>query len=159
MQTTQDFLITPLRVLTLPEMAFFHMVSQPVANLDSVLDPLLEGLYAARHLAQITAPGPDIVRYYKAPGGNLSIMEAGIAVESGTLPAGEAQMKTLPPFRCASVLLWGGLVPHIVQTYEALFQAMKDAGLESTDETREVTYYFESIDSPNNLMGIYIGLR
>jgi effector-binding domain-containing protein len=55
------------------------------------------------------------------------------------------------------VLLWGSL-GHIVQAYETLSQAMKEAGLQHTGEVRECTYSFESPDSPNNLMGIYMGI-
>ena len=136
------------------------MTSPPTVNLDEVLDSLLESLYEARRLAPITEPGPDIVRYYKTGGdeSNLSVMEVGIAVKPGTQPVGNAQVKTLPPYHCAGVLLWGSLVAHIVPAYETLSQAMKEAGLQHTGEVRECTYYFERIDSPNNLMGIYKGV-
>jgi hypothetical protein len=160
-QTAQDFMISQMRVLNLPEITFFYVTSQPTAfeNLDKVLDPLLGGLYEARQLALITEAGPDIVRYYKADGeSSLYIMEAGIPVKPGTQPAGAAQVKTLPPYPCAGVLLWGSLVAHIVQTYETLGQAMKKAGLQHTGEVREITYYFEGPDSPNNLMAITMGI-
>jgi len=41
-QAAPEFLIGPLRVLTMREMTFFYVVSQPVpfADLDKVLDPL-----------------------------------------------------------------------------------------------------------------------
>jgi hypothetical protein len=75
-QSAQDFMISPMRVLNMPEITFFYVISPPTANLDEVLDPLLKSLYEARRLAPITESGPDIVRYYKAAGGesNLSIM-------------------------------------------------------------------------------------
>jgi effector-binding domain-containing protein len=159
-QVTQDFQISQVRMLDMPEIPFFYVTSQPIAfaNLDQVLDPLLEGLYEARRLAPITEAGPDIVRYY--PVGDesgLYFMEVGISVKPGTRPAGGAQVKTLPPYRCAGVLLWGSLA-HVVQTYGALSQAMNEAGLQHTGEVRECTYSFESPDSPNNLMGIYMGI-
>jgi hypothetical protein len=159
-QTPQDFVISPMRVLTLPEISFFHAASQPVAfsQLDQVLDPLLDALYEARRLAAICESGPDIVRYYRADGETgLYIMEAGIAVAPGTLPAGKAQVKTLPPYGCAGVLLWGSLA-HITQAYTALSGSMQAAGLQHTGEVRESTYSFESPVSPNNLMGIYMAI-
>jgi hypothetical protein len=85
-------------------------------------------------------------------------MEVGVAVKPGTLPAGEAQIKILQPFHCAGLLLWGSLA-HIAQAYSALTQAMNDAGLQHTGECQEWNYYFESADSPHNLMGIYMGIR
>ena len=153
-----------MRVLTIREMMFFHVASQPVpfANLDQVLDPLLDSLYRARTEARITDAGPDIVRYYKtstaADGTDLFLMEVGIPVKPGTPPAGAAQVKTLPPYRCAALLLWGSLA-HIVEAYTALSQAMKQAGLEHTGECQEWNYFFEAPDSPRNLIAIYMGIR
>jgi len=160
-QPAQDFMISELRVLTLPEITFFYVTSQPTlfANLDDVLDPLLTDLYVTRRLAQNTEAGPDTVRYYPAAGAEngLYIMEVGISVKPETQPAGAAHDKTLPPYSCAGVLLWGSLA-HVVQAYDALGQAMKEAQLAHTGEVRECTYSFESPVSPNNLMGIYMAV-
>jgi len=40
-QTSQDFMISQMRMLNLPEIPFFHVTSQPIAfaNLDQVLTP------------------------------------------------------------------------------------------------------------------------
>ena len=159
-QNPQDFMISQMRVLDLPEMTFFYVTSKPIAfaKLDEVLDPLLEGLYEARRLASITDAGPDIVRYYKASDeGDLYFMEVGISVKPEIQPAGAALVKKLPIYLCAGALLWGSLA-HIVQAYESLKHAMQEAGLQHTGEVRESTYYFESPVSPNNLMGIYMGI-
>ena len=154
-------MISQMRVLNMPEITFYYVTSQPTAfeNLDSVLDPLLEGLYQARSQASITESGPDIVRYYKASGAEseLYIMEVGISVKPETQPVGRAYVKRLPPYSCVGVLLWGSLA-HIKQAYETLIQTMKEAGLEHTGEVRECTYSFESPYSPNNLMGILMGI-
>jgi hypothetical protein len=79
-------------------------------------------------------------------------------VKPGTRPTGEAHVKTLPPYHCAGLLLWGSLA-HIGQTYETLKQAIKETGLEHTGECREWNYWFESGDSPNNLLGVYLEVR
>jgi effector-binding domain-containing protein len=98
-----------------------------------------------------------IVRYYKAEAGEPDsfLMEVGVRVKLGTQPAGDAQVKTLPAYHCAGIILWGSLA-HIRQAYEVLMQSCKDAGLMRTGECREITYYFESVDSPNNLMQIFM---
>lgn len=163
-QATSEFVIGPMRVLTQSEMTFFYVTNQPTAfaNLDRDLDPLLESLYAAKAQAGIAEAGPDIVRYYRAGDSagepDAFLMEVGIPVKPGTCPAGEAQVRMLPPYRCAGLLLWGSLA-HIGQSYEALMQAIKEAGLETTGECREWNYWFESGDSPNNLMGLYMAVR
>lgn len=154
----QDFLISQVRLLHLPEIHFFYVTSQPIAfeRLDEVLDPLIDGLYEARRLASIIEPGPDIVRYYRASEpGDLYIMEVGIAVKPETQPAGSAQVKPLPPYPCAGLLLWGSLA-HVGETYQTLMRSMKDAGVQHKGEVREYTYAFESPVSPNNLVGIYM---
>jgi effector-binding domain-containing protein len=158
--TPQEFMISQMRVLVMPEITFFYVPSQRIAfaKLDEVLDPLLEGLYEARRLAAITEAGPDMVRYYQAGGeSDLYFMEVGISVEPETQPAGAALVKRLPLYRCAGILLWGSLA-HIVQAYDSLGHAMKEAGLQHTGEVRETTYSFESPVSPNNLMGIFMGI-
>jgi hypothetical protein len=160
-QLEPEHTIVPMRLLTMPAMTFFHVSSRPTAfcDLDSVLDPLLESLYAAKAQAGLgESAGPDIVRYYRVGEPDLYRMEVGIPVKPQTRPAGDAQLATLPPYRCAGLLLWGSLA-HIVEAYETLQRAMREAGLEHTGECREWNYWFESSDSPNNLMGVYLEVR
>lgn len=112
-----QYVISQVRVLTQPEIVYLHVRSQPTpfADLDMVLDPALDSLYAARALAGLTTTGPDIIRYYPTEGTSagraspLFNLEAGIAVEQGTPAVGESQVVTLPPYRCAALLLWGSL--------------------------------------------------
>jgi hypothetical protein len=67
-------------------------------------------------------------------------------------------VKRRPPFHCAGVLLWGGLV-HIRAAYESLQKAIQEAGLTPTGDNEEWTYYFDNVYSPHNLMAIYIGIE
>ena len=67
-------------------------------------------------------------------------------------------MKTLPPYHCAALLLWGSLA-HVAQAYSTLMQAVREAGFEQTGECREWNYWFESVDSPRNLLGLYMEVR
>ena len=162
LETTPEFVITQMRVLKMGQMTYFYVTNQPISfdHLDHALDSLLQSLYASKAQTNLTDAGPDIVRYYPAgidkPG--LFILEVGVLVKPGTKPAGEALVKNLPPYHCASLLLWGGLLAHIGQTYETLSQSIQAAGLERTGECREYNYWFESVDSPNNLMGVYMGI-
>ena len=157
---TPQFVIGQMRVLTISEMSFFHVSSQPIpfSDLDKVLDPLLENLYAAKAQANLIDGGPDVTRYYRISESDLYQMEVGVSVKPGTQPAGDAKIKTLAPLQCAGLLLWGSLA-HIAQAYSTLTQTMKDAGMQHTGECQEWNYYFESVDSPNNVMGIYMGIR
>jgi effector-binding domain-containing protein len=85
-------------------------------------------------------------------------MEVGVPVKAETQPAGKAEVKTLPPFHCASLLYWGSL-EHIGQAYEKLIQAIKEAGLERTGEGREWHYHFRGDASPDNVIGLHLEIR
>jgi len=161
-QATSEFFISPMRVQTLPEISFFYITGKPVpfADLDKDFDALLDSLEAAKAQAHLDQAAPNIVRYCKVDGSEpgLFLMEVGTLVKPGTPPAGAAQVKKLAPFHCAGLLLWGGL-SHIAAAYEALQKAIGEAGLAPTGENQEWTYYFEAVDSPHNLMAVYIGVK
>ncbi len=165
-QSQPEFTISPARLMTMPEITFFHVTNQPTAfaNLDRDLDLLLSSIYEAKAIGNLGEAGPDITRYYVvnpgAPEGDppLYRMEVGIPVKEGTLPAGAAQVVRLPPYHCMGVILWGNLA-HVAQAYEALGQAIQQAGLQRGIETREWNYWFEAPDSPNNLMGIFMEVK
>ncbi|MBN1641217.1 MAG: GyrI-like domain-containing protein [Anaerolineae bacterium] len=152
-----DFLIGQMRVQTMREQPFFYVVSRPVPmdDLDEELDRLMPQLQAARDEGRIG--GPVIIRYYPTDAPRAYLMEVGLPVAVGTPPLGEAQVKTLPAYRCASLLYWGSL-EHMGQAYETLMQAIKAAGLEQTGEGREWHYYFEGDASPNNVIGLHMGV-
>jgi hypothetical protein len=164
LSATPEFMITPMRQMLMPEITFFYVTNQPteIGNLDRDLDFLLDRLYAAKAQAGMAEAGPDITRYYNVNPGHhpgepdLFLMEVGIPVKPGTLPAGEAKIKTLPPFPCAGLLLWGSLM-HVGQAYDALKQSLQSSGLKHSGESREWNYRFESVDSPINLLGLYMG--
>jgi effector-binding domain-containing protein len=164
--TTPDFLISQVRVQTMREETFFYVACAPtpMAGLDKELDRMMPQLEAARAAAGIAHIGAVVIRYYKVGEPDIAdelhpyVMEAGVPVRAGTQAAGEAQVKTLPPYRCASLLSWGSL-EHIGQAYETLMQAIKEAGLEQTGEGREWHYHFEGDASPNNVIGLHMGIR
>jgi len=157
-----EYLIGQMRVVTMGEITYFYVSNQPTEfkNLDRDLDILLDKLEQAKKLAGLAAVGPDVVRYFPAGSqeADLFWMEVGIPVSAGTSPVGEARVKTLPPYRCAGMLLWGGLM-HMGQTHLALERVVVEAGLRKTGEYREWNYWFESVDSPNNLIGLYLGIQ
>ena len=158
--TTPDLLISQMRVQTMREETFFYVACPPtpMANLDRELDRMMPQLEAAKAAGGIAHLGPVVIRYYKSGEPDTYAMEAGVPVKPGTQAAGEAQVKTLPPYCCASLLYWGSL-EHIGQAYETLMQAIQEAGLEQTGEGREWHYHFEGDASPNNVIGLHMGIR
>lgn len=154
------FLIGQVRVQSMREETFFHVTGQPtpMSGLDDELDRLIPLLEAAQEEAGIAHAGPVITRYFLSGGPGKYVMELGVPVRPGTAAAGEAQVSVLPPYRCASLLYWGSL-EHIGPAYEALLGAIREAGLEQTGEGREWHYHFEGDTSPNNVIGLHMGIR
>ncbi|MBN1246598.1 MAG: hypothetical protein JXC32_03020 [Anaerolineae bacterium] len=154
------FVIGPVRLLTVREETFFHVVCPPtaMADLDRELDrkmPLLEAAKAAAGIAQL---GPIVVRYYKTEEPDIYVMEVGVPVMPDTEAAGEARIMQLPPLRCASLLYWGSL-EHIGDAYAALTSVVQEAGLAPVGEGREWYYCFEGDTSPNNVIGLQMAVR
>ena len=160
MTTQADHHIGPMRVLTMREQPFFYVACPPtpMPALDEELNRLMPLLGAAQEEAHVTGDAPVIVRYFPTGEADLYEMEAGVPVKPGTQPAGEAQVKTLPSYRCAALLYWGSL-EHIGEAYGALNQAIKEAGLEQTGEGQEWYYHFEGDVSPNNVIGLHLEIR
>ncbi|MBN1139535.1 MAG: GyrI-like domain-containing protein [Anaerolineae bacterium] len=158
--TIPEFLIGQMRVVCTRQETFFHVAGRPtpMAKLDEELDRLIPLIEAAQDAAGIAQVGPLITRYYWVSEPDTYIMELGVPVRPDTPAAGEAQVKTLSPIRCASLLFWGSL-EHIGPAYEALMTAIKEAGLEPSGDNREWHYHFEGDSSPNNIIGLQIGIR
>jgi effector-binding domain-containing protein len=157
MTTAADYHISQMRVLTMSEQPFFYVACPPtpMAALDDELERLMPLLEAAQAEAHVGDGAPVITRYYPTDTPDTYLMEVGKPVSPGAQPAGEAQVMTLPSYRCAAVLYWGSL-EHIGEAYGALMQAVKDAGLELTGEGQEWYYHFEGDNSPNNVIGLYM---
>ncbi|MBN1581837.1 MAG: hypothetical protein JXA89_14120 [Anaerolineae bacterium] len=158
--TTPEFLIGQMRVQTAREETFFYVACPPtaMANLDDELDALILKLETAQAAAGIAQVGPVITHFYWVGAPDIYIMDVGVPVKEGTPAAGEAQVKTLPPLRCASLLYWGSL-EHIGDAYETLLKAIQEAGLEPSGDNREWHYHFEGDSSPNNVIGLQIGIH
>ncbi len=160
MTTNTDCLIGQMRLQTMPEQPFFYVVCPPTAmtDLDKELDRLIPLLEAAQAEARVGDGAPVIIRYYPTGAPEMYLMEVGVPVKVGTQPAGEAQVMTLPSYRCAALLYWGSLA-HISEAYGELMQAIKDASLTQGPECREWYYHFEGDASPNNIIGLHMEIR
>lgn len=160
MTTQAEYLIGLMRVQTMAEQPFFYVACPPITmdRLDEELNRLMPRLEAAQAEAHVGDGAPVIISYYPAGDSGEFSMEVGIPVKAGAQPAGEAQVKILTPYRCASLLYWGSL-EHIKEAYDVLMQAIKDAGLEQTGKGREWYYHFEGDASPDNVIGLHIEVR
>ncbi|MFL7811278.1 MAG: GyrI-like domain-containing protein [Anaerolineae bacterium] len=145
------FIFGQMRVQNMPGMPFFFVCTETTMDgLSEAIDRLMPLLVAARDEGGVTTMGPLVMRYLGESMGGAFRLEAGYPVAKGTQPAGEAQVATLPPFPCASLLYSGGM-DHLSDAYDLLMEAIEDAGLQHVEEAREWYLYFEEDDSPNNV--------
>jgi effector-binding domain-containing protein len=140
-----------MRVQTMPSTPFFFVRTETTMDgLSEAIDRVMPLLVSAREEGGVTIAGPLVMRYLGESMGGAFRLEAGYPVAEGTQPAGEAQVATLPPFSCASLLYSGGM-DHLSDAYDLLMEAIQDAGLQHVEEAREWCLYFEEDDSPNNV--------
>lgn len=145
------FVFGQMRVQTMPGVPFFFVRAETTMDgLGEAIDRLMPLLLAERNQGGVTTAGPVVIRYLGEGMTRSFVLEAGFPVAEGTQPAGEAQVVTLPPFRCASLLYSGGL-DHLSDAYDLLMEGIEDAGLQHVEEAREWYLHFEGDDSPNNV--------
>jgi effector-binding domain-containing protein len=137
--TSRDHLIGQVRFMTARAERLFCVTTQaPRATLDDELGRLMPLLEAAQAAAGIATAGPVVVRYFATGQEQLWQMDVGVPVTAWdwVLPAGQAQIVTLPALRCAALLYWGSLA-HIGEAYDALNRGVAQAGLAHQGEGRE----------------------
>jgi effector-binding domain-containing protein len=82
----------------------------------------------------------------------------GFLVADGSTGDGDVKVRKTEPFKCATVVYTGPAAEQ-GQAYQKLLPAVAAGGLKTTGEEREFTTYFESVESPNNLVLIQVGVK
>ena len=82
----------------------------------------------------------------------------GLKAEGEVKVAGDVKMRTTPEFRAAAVIFTGPPA-GMGECYQKLIPAVKQMGLELSGEDREFTFYWEGIDSPNNITLVQVGVK
>ena len=87
-------------------------------------------------------------------------LEVGLLVPKDTKPFGEAKVRPLAAFPCATTVAAGDFAGEGGQSaFKALFQAAAEQGRVPTGEFRELLLFWEHQGSANNLMQFQIGLQ
>lgn len=159
----RDYAIGEMRVQTMTGFEFLY-VSKEITHdqIPQAIGELVGKAMDAMKEADITASGmptgAEVSIYRNAVKvGQPFTLEAGFMVPAGTKPAGEAKVKTIPRWRCATIIYSGG-IPHLFEAITKLEQEMERAGLKPDAEYREYYVYWEGFESPNNIMLIGFGI-
>ena len=118
-------------------------------------------IYAAAEERSLAVGGPIQFLYDGADGSMEKIFTLRIAVPLLERPkseeAGPFVVYETPAFRCIATDYVGGM-PGIQEGYKALMDAIKEQGLRSTWESREIYKHWVEYDSPENVTELQIGL-
>jgi hypothetical protein len=126
--------------------------------------PLIEKLTAmiegARE-AKVSLLGGTVHVYHGAPHRTPDMtfrMETGFFVWDGEVGFGDFEVRELPELRCAS-LIYVGPVTRLGDAWQAIYRAARARGLTPTEDERELTLYWESAESPNNVFQVQLGVQ
>jgi len=155
--------IGEMRVQTLTGFEFLYVSKeithdQIPAAIGELVGKAMEAMKSANVTPSGLATGAE-VSIYRGAGemGKPFTLESGFMVPAGTKPAGEAKVKAVPPWHCATVIYSGG-IPHLYEAITKLGEEMERAGLRMDGEYREYYFYWEGVESPNNIMLIAFGI-
>jgi effector-binding domain-containing protein len=153
--------VSDMQVQTLPAQTFLYARTRTTySDLQRPVEQIMAELGQAAADGRFQPAGPVTFVYLGAKQelSKAFDLEIGFPVTPGTRPFGRFKVRTLPAFHCASVT-YTGPVTTIDKAYDRLIPAVQQAGLITTDETREIYLNWEGPDSPNDQVLVAIGLR
>ena len=147
----------PMRVLELPACDVLYVSTQTtMPEMATAIKHAIDQVSAIRDGERVATIGGLILRYYGEERGTFTL-EAAFQVAGDAPEIVAEHVKRLPHFRCATLLLCGGL-EHFPAAYDALGRQMAEAGLTGTGECREWYFQFDGDTSPNNVIRIALGI-
>ena len=110
----------------------------------------------------IKVKGPFVLTYpagsaHRTPERPFTV-HVGLLVSDDSTGGGDVKVRACEPFRAATVL-YTGPIAGIGQCYQRIFPALDELRLVATGEEREFTLYYESPESPNNVVLVQVGVR
>lgn len=125
-----------------------------------VAGPIIESLMKTARESGIPIEGSPMFLYHDAsPDPSKPFdLDVAVLVHADAKPAGDAKVKQLPAFNCVSTVYCGPMF-RIGEAYGQLMAQYQAAGVQPTDETREMFLYWEAPDSPNNVTLVQIGIK
>jgi hypothetical protein len=153
--------VGPVAYQTFAAGRYFHLATRTnqldVAQASATLS---QRLFKALKVAGVTTSGPIlIIQRVSSPDPTQPFdMELGVLVSKEVKAVGEALVRDLDAFPCASSVVMGAF-GEAGRAFEALFRAAGEKGRIPTGEIRELVLFWEGDASPNNMMQVQIGLQ
>lgn len=157
-----DYVIGDPHVQTIAPVNFACLTRQTTfANITQTISQALPILTKAAQDGTIKIDGPVIFTYKgvdMADPNKPFTLEIGFKAMEGSKETADLKIKTLPQFKCATILFTGP-VKDVGRAYEKLIPAITQAGHKMTGESREFYLYWESAESRNNVVQIQVGIE
>lgn len=125
------------------------------------LGKFLGDIGKAAEEGKVKIRGPVMHVYYDSPHlkpDQRFKMETGFKVLEGAKPGGNLKIRKTPRFKGAT-MLYVGPGKRIGDAWQKLAAAVAEARLTPTGEERELYLYWESDDSPNNVVQVQMGVK
>jgi effector-binding domain-containing protein len=145
-----------VRIQSLESYTYAYISTQTTLNtLQNAIGQLLPQIDAAVDAGKLRPRGPYVFTYHGATGerDKTFTLDIGVIVKDGTTAPDGIQIIKVGPLHCATLICAGG-ISQLPQAYGKLYGEIGRRGLQATDVSREVYFYWEDENSQNNLIQI-----
>ena len=157
-----DFRVSEMRVESLEPRTYFYVRERATfQTLPRKVGQALAELQSAADEGRVRFEGPRVMRYLGATQelNKPFELEVGFHVAPGTEAFGRFKVRReAEPFRCAAVT-FRGPITLIDKAYDKLIPAIQAAGLQATDEAREVYLRWDAPAAPTNEVLVGVGVN
>jgi len=158
----KDVQLSEVAVRTLAAQTYLYVETETTFDqIGQTVVPVIERLEKLREEKKVSSGGSLIFVYHDAVMdlGKKFKLDVGFVVPEGTkAPDGGFKVRTLEPFKCATVL-YGGPITSVASAYEKVMPAATGQGRKLTGESREYYLYWEGDQSVNNVEMIAVGIE
>ena len=156
-----EFIIGEMHVQTIPAQDYLYGTAETTfEKMGDVINKYIPMLTDGIKSGKITQKNCAMF-VYKGVSDDMSkpfTLEVGWCVDDKTKEQGELKLRKTAEYKCATMLYTGPL-SNIGKVFEKLIPAIKAAGYEMTGESREMYLWFESPESPNNVVQVQVGIK
>lgn len=161
-QAADEPSVGSMRIQTFAPMDYYYgSIETDFKGMVKPLKKVLGDIGKAAEAGKLKIRGPVMHVYYESPHlkpDQAFKMETGFQVAEGAQPSGALKARKTSKFKCAT-MLYVGPGRRIGDAWQKLAAAVADAGLRPTGEEREMYLYWESDDSPNNVVQVQMGVK
>jgi predicted transcriptional regulator YdeE len=148
--------ISDVRYQDLKPYTYAFVSTQTTLNkLQDAIAQLMPRIDAAMDSGALRIMGPCVFTYHGASEDRNKpfTLDIGMIVKDGSTAPDGFQLIKVPAPHCATVIFTGP-ASQLPQAYGKLYGELGRRGLQPTDVSREVSFYWESLDSTNNVIQI-----